>query len=81
MPSRKQAAVVVRIDVILYAVVAVVAILALASLVTGRVDVGLVGALLTFATGALTGWLTYLRLCNGKGRGDDDAEPDGTDSR
>lgn len=71
----KQSTVIVRVDVVIYAVILVVAILALASLITDRVDVTIIGSLLTFAGGVFTGWLTYLRLCSGRktngGEGDD----------
>jgi len=71
----KQSTVIVRVDVVIYAVILVVAILALASLITDRVDVTIIGSLLTFAGGVFTGWLTYLRLCSRKVN-EDDTPPD-----
>lgn len=75
----KQQTVIVRVDVVIYAVILVVSILALASLITERVDVTIIGSLLTFAGGVFTGWLTYLRLCSGRkaddGEGEDTTPP------
>lgn len=39
-----------------------------------KVDVTIIGSLLTFAGGVFTGWLTYLRLCSGRKVDDADDE-------
>ena len=58
---------VVRLDWVIYLIVAVIAVLVLASLFGVEANLLIVGTLVTFVTGIITGILSYLRLTS---RGD-----------
>lgn len=66
---------VIRIDWVVYAVVIVVCVLALAALYPGAtIDHALVGTLVTFATGVIGGLFAYLRYkARGNGKGGNDS--------
>lgn len=65
-----QRRVVVRIDAVVYVLVAVIAVLALASACwPGRIELSLITTISTLLTGILTGWLAYMRL-SARGRDD-----------
>lgn len=74
-----QRRVVVRIDAVVYVLVAVIAVLAMASACwPGRVELSLITTISTLLTGILTGWLAYMRLsARGRdGSGDEGAGDD-----
>ena len=58
---------VVRLDWVIYLIVGVIAVLVLSSLFGVEANLLIVGTLVTFVTGIITGILTYLRLTS---RGD-----------
>jgi len=65
---------VVRVDLVVYALVALIVVLALASVCwPGRVELALVGSMGTLVAGVLGGWLTFMRLS----RQPDDDRDDG----
>lgn len=53
---------IIRLDWVIYLIVAVIAVLVLAGLFGVEADHMIVGTLVTFVTGIVTGILTYLRL-------------------
>lgn len=60
---RKQHQIVVRVDIIIYILIAVIAVLALASACwPGRVDLAVLSGLGALMASTLTGWLTFMRL-------------------
>lgn len=60
---QNQLCVVVRVDVVVYVLVGIIALLAIASMVAPeRVDLTLISSLGTLLAGVLGGWLTYMRL-------------------
>jgi uncharacterized membrane protein len=71
-----QRGVVVRVDVVIYILIGVIAILAITSAVfPERVELAIISALATLVAGILGGWLTYMRLTQGRGEDNDlDAE-------
>ena len=74
-----QRCVVVRVDLVVYALVGLIVVLALASIVwPGRVELALVGSMGTLVAGVLGGWLTFMRLARQPGDEDDEdpAPPD-----
>lgn len=74
MPSKKEdLRSYVRLDLALYVVLAVICILALATLFGYKCDLGLLAALIGLATGLVTALVTYLRgkmVNNSKKQGD-----------
>jgi hypothetical protein len=61
---------VLRVDWVIYTVIAVVCILALAGLHPAvQVDHAVIGSLITFATGVIAGLFAYLRYKAGNGKG------------
>lgn len=71
-----QRCVVVRVDIVVYALVALIIVLALASVVwPGRVELALVGSMGTLVAGVLGGWLTFMRLSRTGDEDDEDPAP------
>lgn len=69
---------VLRIDLIIYGLVIVILILALAGLHPAlRVDHTIVGTMVTFATGVIGGLFAYLRYRNGRNGGDGENDGEG----
>lgn len=63
---------ILRVDLVIYTVVGVVCILALASLHPAiHVDPAVIGTLITFATGLVGGLFAYLRYKARNGQGED----------
>lgn len=72
--ERDQLCVVVRVDVVVYVLVGVIALLAIVSMVAPeRVDLALISSLGTLLAGVLGGWLTFMRLSP---RPDEESEED-----
>ena len=73
-----QRQVVVRVDLVIYVLAVVIAVLAIVSAVwPGRVELALIGSLGTLMGSVLAGWLAFMRLSRGKdgGGGDGDEPP------
>jgi hypothetical protein len=72
---------ILRIDWVVYTVIAVVCILSLAGLHPGvQVDHAVVGTLITFVTGVIAGLFTYLRYkANGNDEPEGEKSTDGTE--
>ncbi len=61
--SGDQRRIVVRVDVVIYVLVAVVSILAVSSaIMPGQVELALIGTLTSTLIAVLGGWLTFMRL-------------------
>jgi multisubunit Na+/H+ antiporter MnhF subunit len=70
---------VLRFDLVVYAVVVVVCVLALASLHPAvQLDHALIGALITFVAGAISGLFAYLRYRANGENGDKESDGDVT---
>ena len=75
-----QLCVVVRVDIVIYVLVGVITVLAMAAIVLpGRVEVGLITSLGTLMAGVLGGWLTYMRLATRNGGHDDEGDDGASD--
>lgn len=75
----QQRCVVIRVDVVVYVLLAVIAVLAFASVVwPERVELTLVGSLGTLMAGLVGGWLTFMRLCRTPPDDEDDPGDDET---
>lgn len=68
--------VVVRVDIIIYILIAVIALLALVSVILpGQVDLAVLSGLGALVASTLTGWFTFMRLSQaGKGEKKEEEE-------
>ena len=75
--QEQQRCVVIRVDLVVYVLLAVIAVLAIASVVwPERVELTLVGSLGTLMAGLVGGWLTFMRLSRTPPDEDDPGDDD-----